>query len=84
MRRYLDAGRFGGAFRGPDGAWRVPAGDLEGLGLMQADETGPADTEAGTVAELRRRLAVAEALAAERQRTIDALLAAIGRPAGCA
>jgi len=97
MRRYLDAGRFPHAFQDTEAGttpapWRIPLGDLTAAGL----EVAPADRIAGrpktTQAEsggesahyqqLREQLAVATALADERARTIDALMAVIGDLSG--
>jgi len=81
LRRYLGAERFPNAYRGPGGAWRIPITDLLSSGLLPYK--APADTPESLAeietalerqveesAELRRRLAVADALADERAERI--------------
>ncbi|MDP9019775.1 MAG: helix-turn-helix domain-containing protein [Actinomycetota bacterium] len=89
IRRRLDAGDLPHAYREDDGEgpWRIPIDDLLAAGLhLHApappppnDSDGPARGPVppppafSEVAEWRRRAEVAEALAAERERTIRAL-----------
>ena len=77
----LDLGKLPGAVLDDRGRWQIPIGDLEALGYTVDLErvTGSAtsdDQVAKLEAEnhrLRTKLAVAEALAAERLRLLDAL-----------
>ncbi len=80
IKRRLRAGSFPNAVRTSDGKWMIPLGDLSAAGLrpgkMSApDPVTPSDDRVRDLsienAELRQRLAVAEALASERNRIID-------------
>lgn len=78
VRRYLDAGRFPNARRDesdPNRAWLVPLRDLRDAGLRPSGDTGSSSEEGP--ADLVVRLAVAEALAAERAAEIARLEAVI-------
>ena len=86
MRRRLDAGRFPSAFRDTSTLrrpppWRIPALDLIAAGFTIRDPAS--DTELETAAsglveksalEPAERVAVAEAVAAERAHTIELLV----------
>lgn len=90
IRNALINDRFPNAYRDGAGSWRIPVGDLLGAGFTLYAPTAP-DAETGAVAtppaddvvdrlraelaELRRRVELAEALAAERERTMDRLFA---------
>lgn len=80
IKRRLRAGSFPNAARTDDGKWVIPLGDLSAAGLRpgKTAKPDPVTPEADRVrdlaaenAELRQRLAVAEALAGERNRIID-------------
>lgn len=80
IKRRLRAGAFPNAAQTADGKWMIPLGDLSAAGLRPGKMakpdpvTPPADLARDLAvenAELRQRLAVAEALAAERNRIID-------------
>jgi len=83
LRRYLTGKRFPNAHRDSGGAWRIPIADLVSAGLLpQALPDAPkalAEMETGLErqqaenAELRRRIAVAEALADERAERVEDL-----------
>jgi hypothetical protein len=81
IRRQLDLGRLPGALLDDRGRWKVPIADLEALGykveLTQLESNAVADDRVahleGENRRLREKLAVAEALAAERLRLLDAL-----------
>jgi hypothetical protein len=84
LRRYLKAERFPNAHRGSDDTWRIPVVDLVVEGLLprssEADQPGiVTELEAELErrmrenAQLRRRLAAAEALADERAERIREL-----------
>jgi predicted DNA-binding transcriptional regulator AlpA len=83
VRRWLDAGRFPSAFQRPPvggapGAWLIPAPDLTAAGLSLEGAARPRPKRAGGAGaaerpDLAERLAVAEALAEERLRTITSL-----------
>lgn len=75
LRRWLDEGKFPGAFKDPTdslGQWRIPATDLEAAGAsFVPDDTG-SDLRDGSLGEpIAVRLAVAEALAEERAKRLD-------------
>ncbi|NKW34917.1 hypothetical protein GS942_23825 [Rhodococcus hoagii] len=80
IKRRLRAGSFPNAVRTADGKWMIPLGDLSAAGLRPGkmaapDPVTPSDDRVRDLAvenaELRQRLAVAEALASERNRIID-------------
>ena len=80
VKRRLRAGAFPNAVQTADGKWMIPLGDLSAAGLRPGKMskpdpvTPPADLArelAAENAELRQRLAVAEALASERNRIIE-------------
>lgn len=80
VKRRLRAGAFPNAVQTADGKWMIPLGDLSAAGLRPGKiakpdpVTPPADLArdlAAENAELRQRLAVAEALAGERNRIIE-------------
>lgn len=80
IKRRLRAGAFPNAVRTADGKWMIPLGDLSAAGLRpgkmsKPDPVTPSDDRVRDLAvenaELRQRLAVAEALASERNRIID-------------
>nr|WP_176451388.1 hypothetical protein [Rhodococcus rhodochrous] len=80
IKRRLRAGAFPNAAQTADGRWMIPLGDLSAAGLrpgrMAAPDPVPTSADrvrdlAAENAELRQRLAVAEALASERNRIID-------------
>lgn len=78
LRRYLDQGRFPNAFRDEADAnsrpWRIPGDDLRAAGLTPSgDSLHPLSGEGGPDTALRTELAVAQALADERARTIELL-----------
>lgn len=90
LQRRLAADAIPGAHRTDSGTWAIPVAGLIAAGL--APRTTPADepdeplevADADTVTELRadldewkRRAATAEAVAAERARTIDTLTQAV-------
>lgn len=87
IRRYLDAGRFPNAFRDSSSArkpapWRIPAGDLRRLGLSITEPQATADAAPDTaepeekrVARLEVESAVNLAVATERLRTVEVLIA---------
>ncbi len=98
IRRYLDQGRFDGAYRDDeDGYWRLPVAGLIGAGFrLNAPEvpTSPGQDHGRArrattphahpmpggrdeVEEWKRRAMVAEAVAEERERTIEALQSTI-------
>jgi hypothetical protein len=81
IRRYLEAGRFPNAAKDPDGGtpapWRIPLADLARAGLPIVNYDQSRDRDLGDTvtpdtdpADLRRDLAVAQSIAAERLRTI--------------
>ncbi len=80
IKRRLRSGAFPNAVRTADGKWMIPLGDLSAAGLRpgkmaKPDPVTPSNDRvrdlAAENAELRQRLAVAEALASERNRIID-------------
>lgn len=82
IRRYLDAGRFPNAFQedtaDPFPAWRIPSSDLIAAGLAidltrPATRPSPVRRAASTVMSTSEQLSAANAVAAERARTIEAL-----------
>jgi hypothetical protein len=82
VRRALDADRFPNAYRDADGVWRVPVSDLVAADLAPRFTGTPASDRSidiaapdpeRDVAHWRERALVAEAVAAERERLIDAL-----------
>lgn len=82
IRRYLDAGRFPNAFQedtaDPFPAWRIPSSDLIAAGLaidLARPETRLSTSRRArsTVMSTSEELAAANAVAAERARTIEAL-----------
>jgi virulence-associated protein VagC len=83
LRRYLTGKRFPNAHRDSGGAWRIPIADLVSAGLLpRALPDGPKalaemetalERQQAENAELRRRIAVAEALADERAERIEDL-----------
>lgn len=81
LRRWLDAGRFPSAFQQPPvgkapATWLIPAADLIAQGLS-LDSTGSSPRRRSDRSfepdTYGSRLAVAEALAEERLRTIESL-----------
>lgn len=92
IRRHLDADRFPNAWREDDGngPWRIPVTDLLAAGLQPGKPSPPdppttdvapepdhVDRLRDRLADAERRAAVAEAVAAERDRTIRAMEAAL-------
>lgn len=79
IRRYLDAGRFPGAYQdgdvGPMAPWRIPTADLSAAGLEIVGPVAARDVTPPVVrsASDDAQLAVASALADERLRTIGVL-----------
>ena len=86
VRRQLDLDRFPNAAQDDRGRWRIPVGDLKAVGYeVDLDRVRGNEHHDGLVARLqeevrslREQLAVAQTLADERGRLIDALTAAIG------
>lgn len=77
IRRWLDSGRFPGAYRLNGGDWRIPVADLLAAGL-ELEAPAKADEVADEVADLVRKLTaaesratLAEALLAERGLALD-------------
>jgi hypothetical protein len=87
IRRYFDQHRFPNAFRDGDSEnepWLIPLGDLEAAGLSLVDGTVPGgddgtSTDSTDLDRLRTDLAVARALADERERTIELLSAQLSQ-----
>ena len=80
IKRRIRAGTFPNAIQDDEGRWLIPLGDLASAGLRpgRMAKSDPVTPEPDRVhdlvvenAELRQRVAVAEALAAERNRIID-------------
>lgn len=89
IRNALTGDRFPNAYRDGAGAWRIPVGDLLGAGFtlyaptaaevqVTSEPAGDGDVVdrlRAELADLRRRVDLAEALAAERERTMERLFA---------
>ena len=86
----LDQDRFPGARTDERGRWQIPIADLEALGYTvnlehstNLEHSAVADDQVRKLEaennRLRTRLAVAEALAAERLRLLDTLSAGIAK-----
>lgn len=74
LRRRLTKGQVPGAYKapGPDGEeWRIPVAALDETPVVRPVDL--VDDLRKELDETRSRLAVAEALAAERERTVDTL-----------
>lgn len=80
IKRRLRSGAFPNAVHTADGKWMIPLGDLSAAGLRpgKMSKPDPVTPHSDRVrdlaienAELRQRVAVAEALADERNRIID-------------
>jgi hypothetical protein len=81
IRRYLDGGKLAGAFKGADGAWRVPVPDLINAGLRltqpQRQEPDELDQVRAENTLLRERLAAEEAVRHVLEQNLDDLRLAL-------